>query len=335
MNEGRCEMQNKIRIGVCGYGNLGRGVESEIGKFPDMELAAVFTRRSPAGSLKIDSDAPVVSAGDAPEWKNKIDVMILCGGSAHDLPSQGPAFAKDFNTVDSFDTHANIPEYLNSMDDAARSGKNVAVISAGWDPGIFSLMRLYMGAFLPEGETYSFWGKGVSQGHSGAIRGLEGVAGAVQYSIPNEAAIESIRKGERPKLSVREKHKRLCYVAIEEGADRDKIESKIKNMPNYFAEYDTTVNFVSLEELQRNHAALPHGGNVLRSAVSGAQNNQLLEFSLRLDSNPEMTSSVLLAFARAAHRLSQRGESGARTVFDIPPALLSFAPAADAVRDLM
>jgi len=347
----------KIRIGICGYGNLGRGVESEIAKNPDMELAAVFTRRDVSkvahagagvssmrnlsrGELSEGAGgdaclvtqttdataaaaAPVVSIGEIASWKDKIDVLILCGGSKSDLPTQGPLYAKDFNTVDSFDTHAKIPEHFEAVDAAAKAAGHISIISAGWDPGLFSLMRLYMGAVAPEGATYTFWGPGVSQGHSEAIRGIEGVAGAIQYTIPNEGALERIRGGETPELTTGEKHTRLCYVAAKDGADKAKIETEIKTMPNYFADYDTTVNFVTLEELSKNHSKMKHGGHVLRTGKTGEGNNQSIEFTLKLDSNPEFTSSVLIACARAAYRLSQKGESGAKTIFDIPPAMLS------------
>ncbi|MDR0292944.1 MAG: diaminopimelate dehydrogenase [Oscillospiraceae bacterium] len=328
-------MSQTIRIGVCGYGNLGRGVEAEIVKNPDMELAAVFTRRKPAGSLKIKADVPVAHTSSAPEWKDKIDVLILCGGSANDLPAQGPEFAGMFNTVDSFDTHAKIPEYLKAVDEAAKAGGRISVISAGWDPGLFSLMRLYMEAVNPDGKTYTFWGRGVSQGHSEAVRGLDGVLDAIQYTIPDESAAGRVRNGETPGLTVREKHTRLCYVAAEEGADKARIEREIKEMPYYFSDYDTTVTFISLEELRRDHGKLTHGGNVIHTAKTGAGNRHLMEFSLKLDSNPEFTASVLLACARAAYRLFEKGERGARTMFDIPPVLLSRAGVSETVQTLL
>ena len=324
-----------MKVAICGYGNLGQGVESEIEKSPDMELVAVFTRRVPAESLKIKSNVPVVHVDSAAQWKDKIDVMILCGGSANDLPAQGPEFAANFNTVDSFDTHAKIPQYFDAVDSAAKSGNNVSVISAGWDPGLFSLMKLYMGAVIPSGKTYAFWGPGVSQGHSGAIRGIDGVVDAIQYSIPIDSAMEQIRNGDMPDLTPREQHKRLCYVVAAEGADCDRIEREIKEMPYYFADYDTTVNFISLEELKTNHGKLPHGGNVIHMGTTGADNHHVIEFSLKLDSNPEFTASVLLACARAAYLLAEKGECGAKTIFDLPPALLFPRDIKEAIKNLL
>jgi len=328
-------MNSKIRIGICGYGNLGRGVESEAAKNPDMELAAVFTRRKPAESLQIKARVPVVHIDNAAGWKDKIDVMILCGGSANDLPAQGPELAKTFNTVDSFDTHAKIPGYFSAVDRSAKSGGNLSIVSIGWDPGLFSLMRLYMGSVIGDGKTYTFWGKGVSQGHSDAIRGIEGVVDAVQYTIPEGSAMERIRNGERPELSTREKHTRLCYTVAAKDADKARIEREIKEMPNYFDEYDTTVHFISAEELKANHGKLPHGGNVIHIGATGAGNSHVMEFSLKLDSNPEFTASVLLAYARAAYKMSGKGECGARTIFDIPPGLLSPLGAEDIVKNLL
>jgi len=316
-------MNNRIKIGICGYGNLGRGVESEIAKNPDLELVVVFTRRKPADALCIQANVPVVHVDDAATWKDKIDVVILCGGSANDLPVQGPEFAKIFNTVDSFDTHAKIPDYFQTMDQSAQSGGHISVVSIGWDPGLFSLMRLYMGSILQTGETYTFWGKGVSQGHSDAVRRIDGVENAVQYTIPLDSAMESIRNGKGVALTTREKHTRVCYVVAAEGADQKEIETKIKKMPYYFDEYDTTVYFISADELKANHSELPHGGNVMHMGTTGAGNHHIMEFSLKLESNPEFTASVLLAYARAAYRLSAKGECGARTIFDIPPVLLS------------
>jgi len=335
--------KKRIRVGICGYGNLGRGVESEIAKNADLELAAIFTRRKPAEALVVKSDVPVVHVDSAIDWKDKIDVLILCGGSANDLPVQGVEFAKIFNTVDSFDTHAKIPEYFKVVDASAKSGNNVSIISIGWDPGMFSIMRLYMGAIIPEGQTYTFWGKGVSQGHSDAIRGIEGVENAIQYTIPVEAAMESVRRGENPKLTTREKHTRLCYVVAAEDADKKRIESEIVNMPDYFSDYDTTVCFISHDEMKANHSKLMHGGNVIHKGETGEKdskesfggNNQVIEFSLKLDSNPEFTASVLIAYARAAYKLSERGESGARTIFDIPPILLSSLDAEEVVKNLL
>lgn len=314
-----------IKIGIFGYGNLGRGTECAIRQNPDMELVAVFTRRDP-GELKISTpSAKVVRAEEAPQWKDKIDVMIICGGSATDLPKQSPELAKIFNIVDSFDTHAKIPEHFANVDKSAKEGGKVAVIAAGWDPGMFSLNRMYAEAILPEGIGYTFWGKGVSQGHSDAIRRIEGVKDARQYTIPVETALESVRNGEDPELTTRQKHTRECFVVLKDGADAEKIEREIKTMPNYFSDYDTTVNFISEEELKKNHSAIPHGGFVLRSGKTGlnGENRHLIEYRLKLDSNPEFTSCVLVAYARAANRLSHEGASGARTVFDIAPAYLS------------
>ncbi len=314
-----------IKIGILGYGNLGRGVECAVKQNPDMELAAVFTRRDPAG-VKIQTEGvPVCRIADAAEWKDKIDVMILCGGSATDLPEQTPEYAKLFNVIDSFDTHARIPEHYANVDAAAKEGGKVGIISVGWDPGMFSLNRLYANAILPDGKDYTFWGKGVSQGHSDAVRRVEGVKDAKQYTIPVDAALEAVRNGENPDLTTRQKHTRECFVVLEEGADAAKVEEEIKNMPNYFADYDTTVHFISEEELKAEHSGIPHGGFVLRSGKTGwnGENSHLIEYSLKLDSNPEFTSSVLVAYARAAYRLSQEGQTGCKTVFDIAPAYLS------------
>ena len=314
-----------IKIGIAGYGNLGRGVECAIKQNPDMELAAVFTRRNPESVQILREGVPVCRMEDAGEWKDRIDVMILCGGSATDLPEQTPAFAKMFNVIDSFDTHAKIPEHYANVDAAAKEGGKVGIISVGWDPGMFSLNRLYANAILPDGKDYTFWGKGVSQGHSDAVRRIEGVKDARQYTIPVESALEAVRAGENPELSTREKHTRECFVVLEEGADAAKVEEEIRTMPNYFADYDTTVHFISEEELQKNHSGIPHGGFVLRSGKTGwnGENSHLIEYSLKLDSNPEFTSCVLAAYARAAYRLSREGVSGCRTVFDIAPAYLS------------
>ena len=324
-------MNRTIRIGICGYGNLGRGVESELLKNPDLEAVAVFSRRQ----ITSNTGLPVVSIEDAAAWKDKIDVMILCGASANDLPTQAPAFAKHFNTVDSYDTHAKIPEYMQAVDAAAQSGGNLALISVGWDPGLFSLMRLMMGAVIPAGKTYSFWGDGVSQGHSEVVRGIEGVADAVQYTLPVPRAIERVRNGEQPNLSTREKHTRVCYVVAEEGADKNRIEAEIKAIPHYFDEYDTTVHFITAEERKAKHSKLPHGGHTIHIGETGEKNNQVLEFSLKLDSNPDFTASVLVAYARAVHKLSEKGEKGARTLFDIPPVLLSAQDSAVLIRDLL
>ncbi|HJA34650.1 MAG TPA: diaminopimelate dehydrogenase [Candidatus Mediterraneibacter merdigallinarum] len=314
-----------IKIGIAGYGNLGRGVECAIKQNPDMELAAVFTRRNPESVQILTEGVPVCRIEDAGEWKDRIDVMILCGGSATDLPQQTPALAKMFNVIDSFDTHAKIPEHYANVDAAAKEGGKVSIISVGWDPGMFSLNRLYANAILPDGKDYTFWGKGVSQGHSDAVRRVEGVKDARQYTIPVESSLEAVREGKNPELTTREKHTRECFVVLEEGADAAKVEEEIKNMPNYFSDYDTTVHFISEEELQKNHSGIPHGGFVLRSGKTGwnGENSHLIEYSLKLDSNPEFTSSVLAAYARAAYRLSCEGVSGCRTVFDIAPAYLS------------
>ena len=314
-----------IRIGIVGYGNLGRGVECAMGQNPDMELKAVFTRRAPESLSIATAGVPVCPMGEVSAWKEKLDVLIICGGSATDLPQQTPALAKDFHVVDSFDTHANIPEHFAQVDAAAKAGGKVGIISVGWDPGMFSLNRLYAGCILPEGKDYTFWGKGVSQGHSDAIRRIPGVKDAKQYTIPVEASLEAVRRGENPDLTTRQKHTRECFVVLEEGADRAQVEASIKTMPNYFADYDTTVHFISQEELDRDHGGIPHGGFVLRSGSTGRQgeHKHLIEYSLKLDSNPEFTSSVLVAYARAAYRLGQEGQRGCKTVFDVPPAYLS------------
>ena len=314
-----------IKIGILGYGNLGRGVECAIRQNADMELAAVFTRRDPATVQILTEGVPVCRIADAQDWKDKIDVLILCGGSATDLPEQTPVYAKMFNVIDSFDTHARIPEHFANVDAAAKEGGHVGIISVGWDPGMFSLNRLYANAILPDGNDYTFWGKGVSQGHSDAIRRVEGVKDGKQYTIPVEAALEAVRNGENPELTTRQKHTRECFVVLEEGADAAKVEEEIKTMPNYFSDYDTTVHFISEEELKANHSGIPHGGFVLRSGKTGwnGENKHLIEYSLKLDSNPEFTSSVLIAYARAAYKLAQEGQTGCKTVFDIAPAYLS------------
>lgn len=314
---------SKIRIGIMGYGNLGKGVELAIRQNSDTELVAVFTRRNP-GDLKIKTEGvPVLSADKAAEMKDKIDVLILCGGSATDLGVQGPEYAKYFNTIDSFDTHAKIPQYFEAVDKSAKDGGHVSIISVGWDPGLFSINRLYAESILPDGENYTFWGKGVSQGHSDAIRRIKGVAGAIQYTIPVSEAMDRVRSGENPALSVREKHTRECFVVAEDGADKAEIERQIKTMPNYFDEYDTAVHFISADELREKHSKMAHGGFVIRSGKTLGGNNHIIEYSLKLDSNPEFTSSVLVSYARAAFRLNQKGETGAKTVFDIAPAMLS------------
>lgn len=316
---------DKIRIGIVGYGNIGRGVEQAVRRNEDMELGAVFTRREPS-SVKIATDGVAVKhMDDILSMKDEIDVLVLCGGSATDLPVMGPKLAAHFNTIDSFDTHARIPEYFANMDKAAKEGGNVSIISVGWDPGMFSVNRLYASSILPEGENYTFWGKGVSQGHSDAVRRIEGVADARQYTIPVEAAVEAVRSGSNPKLTTRQKHTRECFVVAKEGADKARIEKEIKEMPNYFADYDTTVHFISAEEMARDHSGLPHGGFVIRSGKTGLnkETSHIIEYSLKLGSNPEFTSSILVAYARAAVRLSREGQSGAKTVFDIAPAYLS------------
>ena len=313
-----------IRIGIMGYGNLGRGIECAIKQNDDLELAAVFTRRDPATVSILTEGAAVCNVKDVEDWKDKIDVLMLCGGSATDLPVQTPEYAKLFNVVDSFDTHARIPEHFANVDKAAKEGKNVSIISVGWDPGMFSLNRMYANAILPEGKDYTFWGKGVSQGHSDAIRRIEGVKNGIQYTVPIEAAVDQVRSGSEPELTTRQKHLRECYVVAEEGADKAAIENAIKTMPNYFSDYDTTVTFITEEELKANHSKMPHGGFVIRTGETGYEGNKhVIEYSLKLDSNPEFTGSVLVAYARAAHRLSKKGECGARSVFDIAPAMLS------------
>lgn len=314
----------KIRIGIVGYGNIGRGVEQAIARNDDMELKAVFTRRDPSAVVIKTAGAEVKHFDDMLSMKDEIDVMMLCGGSATDLPVMGPELAANFNTIDSFDTHAKIPEYFENVDKAAKAGNNVSIISVGWDPGMFSLNRLYAESILVQGSTYTFWGKGVSQGHSDAIRRIDGVKNAIQYTVPIEEAVDRVRTGSEPELTTREKHLRECYVVAEEGADKAAIEQAIKTMPNYFDEYDTTVTFISEEELKENHSKMPHGGFVIRTGETGTEGNKhVIEYSLKLDSNPEFTASVLVAYARAAYRLSQKGENGARSVFDIAPALLS------------
>ena len=315
----------KIRIGIMGYGNLGRGIECAVKQNDDMELAAVFTRRDPETVKVMTDGVKVYKAEDAVSMKDEIDVLILCGGSATDLPSQTPEYVKYFNVIDSFDTHAKIPEHFAAVDAAAKASGKVGIISVGWDPGMFSLNRLYANAILPDGKDYTFWGKGVSQGHSDAIRRIDGVIDARQYTVPVESALEAVRSGSNPELSTREKHTRECYVVAAEGADKARIENEIKTMPNYFADYDTTVHFISAEELKANHSGIPHGGFVIRCGKTGAngENDHIIEYSLKLDSNPEFTSSVLIAYARAAYRLNKEGVSGGKTVFDIAPAYLT------------
>lgn len=314
-----------IKVGIMGYGNLGKGVECAIKQNPDMELAAVFTRRNPEDVKILTEGARVYKACDAAAHKADVDVLIICGGSATDLPEQTPEYAGMFNVVDSFDTHARIPEHFENVEAAARVAGTTAVISAGWDPGMFSLNRVYAESILPEGETYTFWGRGVSQGHSDAVRRIEGVLDARQYTIPVDAALEAVRSGSAPELSTREKHTRLVYVVAEDGADQAKITEEIVTMKNYFDEYDTTVEFIDEETMARDHSGIPHGGFVIRSGRTGweGENNHVVEYKLQLDSNPEFTSSVLVAVARATYRMAQAGMHGAKTVFDIPPAMLS------------
>lgn len=316
---------NKIRIGILGYGNLGRGVEQGILQNKDMELVGVFTRRNPIDIQLTTKDAKAYHIKDAKEMTDIIDVMILCGGSKSDLPTQGPEFAGLFNTVDGFDTHANIPQYYDAVNDSALKAKKTAVIASGWDPGMFSLNRLYAEAILPKGKGYTFWGKGVSQGHSDAIRRIEGVVDAKQYTIPIEEAMDRVRKGELPDFTPRQKHLRECFVVAEDGADLNRIENEIKSMPNYFSDYDTIVHFISKEELEKNHSKMPHGGVVIHSGKTGFndENNHLIEYSIKLDANPDFTANVLLAYARAVYRLNKEGIYGAKTVFDIAPAYLS------------
>ena len=326
-----------IRIGIYGYGNLGRGVEAAIRQNKDTQLVAVFTRRDPAGVKIATEGVEVVSSENIEQYKDKIDVLIICGGSATDLPVQTPKLAKMFNVIDSFDTHANIPTHFKNVDNAAKEGGNVGIISVGWDPAMFSLNRLYADCILTDGADYTFWGKGVSQGHSDAVRRIEGVADARQYTVPVTDALNAVRSGKNPELTTREKHTRVCYVVAKEGADKARIENEIKTMPNYFADYDTTVNFITAEEMKRDHSGLPHGGFVIRSGKTGlnGEHNHIIEYSLKLDSNPEFTACVLVAFARAAFKLSSEGVSGCKTVFDIPPAYLSAMPHEEIISHLL
>lgn len=312
-----------IRIGVVGYGNLGRGVEAAVALNPDMVITGVYTRRDPSQLKPANPATPVYRMDDLDGHQGQVDVLILCGGSKDDLPAQSPALAAKFCIIDSFDTHARIPEHFAAVDKAAQGGQTTALISAGWDPGMFSINRIMGEALLPEGATYTFWGKGLSQGHSDAIRRVAGVAGGVQYTIPVEAAVEAVRSGTRPELSTRQKHERVCYVVLAEGADAEVVRKTIVEMPHYFAEYDTTVHFISAEELARDHGAMPHGGFVIRSGNTSAGNKQVIEYRLQLDSNPEFTSSVLVAYARAVHRMHQMGLHGAKTVFDVAPGWIS------------
>ena len=318
-------MKEQIRIGILGYGNLGKGVECAVKQNDDMKLAAVFTRRAPESLKILTEGVPVYSAADAAAHADEVDVLILCGGSATDLPAQTPEMAKYFNVIDSFDTHARIPEHFANVDAAAKASGKVGLISCGWDPGMFSLNRVYASAVLPSGKDYTFWGNGVSQGHSDAVRRIEGVVDARQYTIPVEEALDQVRSGSNPELTTRQKHTRECFVVVEEGADKATIEKEIKTMPNYFADYDTTVHFISQEELNRDHAGIPHGGFVLRTGKTGlnGEHNHVIEYSLKLDSNPEFTACVLTAYARAAYRMNAEGMKGCKTVFDVAPAYLS------------
>ena len=331
-------MTSIIRVAIAGYGNLGRGAEAAIKQSPDMQLVGVFSRRAPASVTLIDDSVPVYTMDDIAQYKDDIDVLILCGGSKSDLPEQGPALASLFNIVDSFDTHAKIPEYFAALDAPAKKANKVAMLSVGWDPGLFSINRLYGEAILPVGETYSFWGKGLSQGHSDAVRRVDGVKSGVQYTIPSESAMAQVRSGEQPTLSTREKHTRECYIVLADDADADTVRDTIVTMPDYFADYDTTVHFIDEQTFEREHREMPHGGFVIRSGVSGIdneQNNQVLEFSLKLGSNPEFTASVLVAYARAAYKMNQAGETGAKTVLDVAPTLLSPKPPAQLRKELL
>ena len=323
-----------MRVGILGYGNLGRGVENAIKQNPDMELVAVFTRRNPA-ELKINSNAQVVSLDEIEKWQDKIDVLVLCGGSATDLPVQTPKYAKMFNVVDSFDNHAKIPTHFENVDKSAKEANHIALISTGWDPGLFSLNRLYANAILPEGKDYTFWGKGISQGHSDAIRRIDGVKNAKQYTIPVDEALNCVRNGEIKTFTAREMHTRECFVVVEEGADKAKIEQEIKTMPNYFEPYNTTVHFISEEELNEKHGGIPHGGFVIRVGKTAGNKNHIIEYSLKLESNPEFTSSVLVAYARAIYRLYKEGQTGCKTVFDIAPKYLSAKSDAELRKEML
>ena len=328
-------MSKKIKLGIVGYGNLGKGAIEAIKQTPDMELVAVFTRRDPKNLNINEPNVKTLQIQEASDYKNEIDVMILCGGSATDLPEQTPYFASMFNTVDSYDTHAKIPEFYESVNEAATKNNTTAIISVGWDPGLFSINRVLADAILPNGENYTFWGKGLSQGHSDAVRRVEGVKNGVQYTIPSESAMDKVRSGENPELTTADKHSRVCYIVAEEGADKAKIEKEIKTMPNYFADYDTEVHFITEEELKRDHSKAPHGGFVIRGGNTGAGNKQIYEFSLKLDSNPEFTASVLVAYARAAYRLNQEKQYGAKSVFDVAPAHISPRTAEELRRDYL
>ncbi|USG66644.1 diaminopimelate dehydrogenase [Brevibacillus ruminantium] len=328
-------MNKQIKIGIVGYGNLGKGTVAAIEQCPDMKLVAIFTRREPESIQVQDSAVKVLHISQAEEYISEIDVMILCGGSATDLPEQTPYFARLFNTVDSYDTHAKIPEYFQVVDNAAKQSGKTSIISVGWDPGLFSINRLMAEAILPNGENYTFWGKGLSQGHSDAVRRVEGVKAGVQYTVPMEEAIKRVRSGENPALATSEKHQRICYVVAEEGYDKEKIKQAIVTMPNYFADYHTEVHFISEEELRANHSKLPHGGFVIRGGKTGEDHSQVIEFSLKLDSNPEFTASVLVAYARAAYRMNQEGQAGAKTVFEVPPVYVSPKSAEELRKELL
>ncbi len=330
-------MSKTIKVGIVGYGNVGKGVELAVGQSEDMSLEVIITRRDPGAITPLSQETKVVSIAGAEELARAIDVMILCGGSATDLAEQGPYFAARFNVVDSYDTHARIPAYFTAVDEAAREGGKVAVISTGWDPGLFSVMRVLCQAFLPRGAVHTFWGPGISQGHSDAVRRIKGVKDARQYTLPVEAALAAVRSGGNPALDTRAKHTRLCFVVLEEDSagERSRVEAEIKDMPNYFADYDTTVRFVTEQELHAEHAKMPHGGVVLSSGESGAKSKQLMELSLKLESNPEFTGNVLVAYARAAHRLAREGARGARTVFDIAPGYLAAASAEELRRTML
>lgn len=328
-------MSNQIRIGIAGYGNLGRGVEASLTKNPDMALVGVFTRREPSSVETLATETSVYSMASLTDFSEQIDVLILCGGSKEDLPEQGPQLAAQFNTVDSFDTHARVPEYFAAMDAPALAHNKTALISAGWDPGMFSINRLFGEALLPDGDTYTFWGKGLSQGHSDAVRRVPGVKAGVQYTLPSPAAMDAVRSGSRPELQTREKHQRECYVVLDEGASAAEVERAIVTMPNYFADFDTTVHFISEETLRKEHDRMPHGGFVIRSGTTNAPHQHVIEYSLRLESNPEFTASVLVAYARATYRLNQQGQFGAKTVLDVPPGLLSIKSAAQLRKELL
>ncbi len=316
-------MSNQIKVAIAGYGNLGRGVESAIAQNPDMQLVGVFSRRDPSSVKLLNANVPVYAMSEIEQFQDKIDVMILCGGSRSDLPEQGPYLAQFFNTVDSFDTHAKVNEHFDALDAPAKKAGKIALLSVGWDPGLFSLNRMFGETVLSEGETYTFWGKGLSQGHSDAVRRVEGVKSGVQYTLPSETAIARVRAGEQPELTTREKHVRQCFIVLEEGADAETVRTSIVTMPDYFADYDTEVNFIDQARFEKDHSSMPHGGFVIRSGVTGSGNKQTIEYSLALGSNPEFTASVLVAYARAVDKLAKAGEVGAKTVFDVPPGLLS------------